>query len=150
MPANYTGNPLKHTGRDSERLVKLITAHARKEDLFFGPKPAQDWDYATSAADIIADVMHTCDRLGVDAELVLHSAAGHYRIETAEPCLCGAAYDPEATPETCAHCGGSMDLVSCAKCGARLLRAAAIIDQGTGPEAGREFAYCSQAHMEAH
>lgn len=39
---------------------------------------------------------------------------------------------------------------SCAKCGTRVPGWNAVIDHGTGPEAGRVFFYCSERCRETH
>ncbi|MBF6570521.1 MAG: hypothetical protein IVW54_16765 [Candidatus Binataceae bacterium] len=148
--ARYQGNPLKHAGRHHNRLARMVTAYARREGLHFGPISRERWDYHSAIADLIGDLMHLADRFKLDPNAALESGREHHTIETYEACRCGAAYDPDSTPERCAHCGGSMDLVSCAKCGGRVLRAKAIVDHGTGAEAGREFHYCSEHCKETH
>ena len=146
----YQGNPLKHSGKHFDRLLGLLTAYAKREGLHHGPKADQDWDYEHAAADIIADLMHVCDRMKVDSQNAVRHGEIHYTVETSEECPCGAAYDPESTPEFCQVCKGSMDLVSCAKCGGRVLRESAIEDEGEGDEAGRTFHYCSEHCRETH
>lgn len=146
----YQGNPLRHKGREFRNVKRSLESYARREGLHRGPLSRGRWLYADAAADVIANILHACDGLGVDSELVMAKAIQHHAIETAERCTCGAGYDPDSTPERCEHCGGSMDLVTCAKCGVRVARDRAVIDQGEGPEAGREFAYCSEAHRRAH
>lgn len=146
----YQGNPLKHAGRHHNWLARTVTSYARREGLHFGPSTRERWDYQSAIADLIADLMHAADRFKVDPAECVAKAEGNYEIETYEKCRCGAGYDPESTPERCDACGGSMDLVSCCKCGGRVLRTKAVMDQGTGAEAGREFAYCSESCRESH
>ena len=128
----------------------MVTAYAKREGLHFGPVTRERWDYQGAIADLIADLMHAADRFKVDPDHALIKARGDYEIETYETCRCGAGYAPEETPERCEHCGGSMDLVTCCKCGGRVLRTKAVMDEGEGEEAGREFAYCSENCREAH
>ena len=148
--ARYQGNPLKHAGRHHNWLARAVTTYAKREGLHFGPSTLERWDYQTAISDLIADLMHAADRFKVDPDAAIHKAQADYQIETYELCRCGAGYAPEETPERCEHCGGSMDLVSCAKCGARVLRSKSFDDEGEGEEAGRTFHYCSESCRESH
>ena len=72
--------PTKPLLPDPERLNERRARSAHAALLAFQRRTGSDTEDAVS--DLLADLMHWCDRHSQDFDAELHRAQGHYRIET--------------------------------------------------------------------
>src|ERR1700693_48544 len=112
--AEYQRNRIGQGGSLLTTLHVVIEMHCEEQGL----------EPISALTDTLTDIRHLADVYGLDfAEIGARAYDG---------------YIEELDAAT------SDELVSCPKCGARVLRSEAYPDEGTGDESGRTFFYCSE------
>ena len=115
----------KHDEKHAATGARVFKAYCAASKL---PKVEREQDY--SVTDAILSLLHFAIREGHDVESIMRCADNHLEAET-------------------------VIVANCAKCGSTISEAdlesgEACTDEGTGPEEGNKFTYCSQDCLERH